>query len=330
MNTNRNSAWARRMGVAFMAGGMAAAVHAAAGSPPSSSNTGSSAGSGEGSSSSGANVSNNSDPYAHLPSTLVLKGVVRDFIEKGKTGGHPDFELDPASGFGHYVGMCKNQLDKDGNPEFNGTGFKVSTEAKDASGRNVIPSRDYIAAREGDSRGAMASSQGGASTSAERFAQWYRDVPGVNVSKNIEITLVRQPNTNMYTFNDKTDSLYKSRNGFFPINGDLFGNSGGSTPNQNFHFTYEVSTEFIYEKNKGQVFTFTGDDDVWVFIHDKLAIDLGGVHGEQSASIDLDANAGALGITKGNSYAMDIFHAERHTTQSNFRIDTTIACFIPQ
>jgi fibro-slime domain-containing protein len=27
---------------------------------------------------------------------------------------------------------------------------------------------------------------------------------------------------------------------------------------------------------------------------------------------------------------MDIFHAERHTTQSNFRIDTTIACFIPQ
>jgi hypothetical protein len=26
---------------------------------------------------------------------------------------------------------------------------------------------------------------------------------------------------------------------------------------------------------------------------------------------------------------MDIFHAERHTVQSTFRIDTTIGCFDP-
>jgi fibro-slime domain-containing protein len=26
---------------------------------------------------------------------------------------------------------------------------------------------------------------------------------------------------------------------------------------------------------------------------------------------------------------MDIFHAERHTVQSNFRIETSIACFQP-
>jgi fibro-slime domain-containing protein len=27
-------------------------------------------------------------------------------------------------------------------------------------------------------------------------------------------------------------------------------------------------------------------------------------------------------------YTMDIFHAERHTDKSNFRIDTSIQCFV--
>jgi fibro-slime domain-containing protein len=42
----------------------------------------------------------------------------------------------------------------------------------------------------------------------------------------------------------------------------------------------------------------------------------------------LDQQAAALGITPGHSYPMDIFQAERHTTASNFRIETTIDCFI--
>lgn len=131
----------------------------------------------------------------------------------------------------------------------------------------------------------------------------------------------RQTNSNVYSFNDKTDSHYSSLNGFFPINADLFGNSGGSTPNQNFHFTFEVSTEFIYEKGKGQVFTFTGDDDVWVFIDGKLVIDLGGVHSAIDQSINLDRLAW---LEDGKSYELKVFQAERHRTQSNFRIDTTM------
>jgi fibro-slime domain-containing protein len=37
----------------------------------------------------------------------------------------------------------------------------------------------------------------------------------------------------------------------------------------------------------------------------------------------------SLGLTVGVTYPLDVFHAERHTTQSNFRIDTTI-CAVPQ
>ena len=55
---------------------------------------------------------------------------------------------------------------------------------------------------------------------------------------------------------------------------------------------------------------------------------LGGLHPSLSQTIDLDTQAAALGIAPGNTYDMDIFHAERHTVNSNFRIETTIDCFV--
>jgi hypothetical protein len=41
-----------------------------------------------------------------------------------------------------------------------------------------------------------------------------------------------------------------------------------------------------------------------------------------SGTIDLDGSAGKLGLSDGNEYALELFHAERHTQASNFRVDT--------
>ncbi len=110
---------------------------------------------------------------------------------------------------------------------------------------------------------------------------------------------------------------------FFPLDDAGFGNEGNP---HNFHFTTEIHTAFTYKG--GEVFTFRGDDDVWVFVNRKLALDIGGTHQAVSATIDFDAQAATLGLVKGNTYAFDVFHAERHTVESNFRIVTSIECFI--
>jgi len=149
---------------------------------------------------------------------------------------------------------------------------------------------------------------------ADAFNQWYNDTPGINQTLQYGIVLDRQPN-GVYTYDNQA---------FFPIDGQLFGDEGNP---HNYHFTYEINTEFTYLG--GEIFSFTGDDDLFVFINGRLAIDLGGVHGPMNAEVNLDDQATALGIVAGNIYTLDFFFAERHTTHSTFRIDTTIANLIP-
>lgn len=262
----------------------------------------------------GAGAANAQDD---LPDTITLDTVIRDFRPKGAEGGHPDFQAYTGT---TTVGLAAPMLGDNGVPvALSLRGQTIGTEFKDSQGRNINPA--LFDQSLGDTAGTLsAGGTGNGLFSAESFAQWYKDVPGVNASKSISLVLKRAPGTNRYVFDSATDEPFRSIGGFFPIDGELYGDYASS--GHNFHFTTEVRTQFVYRRDSGQAFTFTGDDDVWVFVNGKLVIDLGGLHAKKVQFIDLDR----LGwLEEGALCTLDIFHAERRTTQSNFRIETSIA-----
>jgi fibro-slime domain-containing protein len=258
-----------------------------------------------------------SPAIADAPATIELTGTVRDFKERRTNGGHSDFEKCPRKGFGQYCGNIDSTIGADGLPVFVGSGNKVYHQATDSAG-NPICYLLYDAAA-GDSPITWGPSCKGGIKSSWTFHSWYRDVPGKNLSQTLSLTFVQQPDGS-FVFDDSLDPLYAPLGGFFPIDGQLYGNSGRNGPDHNYHFTFELHTEFTYDEGNDNYFQFIGDDDVWVFVDGELVIDLGGVHGATTQYVDLDR----LGLVDGETYELQFFFAERHRTESNFRISTSL------
>jgi fibro-slime domain-containing protein len=155
-------------------------------------------------------------------------------------------------------------------------------------------------------------------SSAANFGKWYVDSPGFNLSTPFSLTLTEGP-PGTFTYSNPA---------FFPIDGLLYGDQGRS---HNYHFTMHLEGLLAFSDptaGADKIFTFTGDDDLWIFVDGKLVIDLGGVHGAASASFTEEALKG-LGLLAGTAYDLDIFFAERHTVASTFNITTTLDITAP-
>ena len=221
--------------------------------------------------------------------TIELTGTIRDF-----TVDHPDMQ-NPNKKFGLAKGMVENRLDAEGKPVLRS---------------DLKPNYGMV-------------------TSVKTHRQWFRDVPGVNIALPHTITLENSdPNRPEVFIFAREKQMPAPYNHFFPIDGKGFADWTDGSGRHNFYFTYELRTEFAYtapaDRDYAMQFEFKGDDDVWVFINGKLACDIGGVHSQEKASVNLDQNAARFGLEPGNNYELVLFFAERHTTMSNFRIETTL------
>ena len=183
------------------------------------------------------------------------------------------------------------------------------------------------------------------------FNMWFND--DIKYNRRVGVELVLKPGTspNEFTFDSKFDGengLNPSIDDFYaphdhikyteaafpdPLEVPMFPKTNilnefcASNVGQQRKLWHTTEIHTFFEYTKTEKFDFSGDDDVWVFINGKLAVDASGVHARLSQFIDLgrDAAAEHFNMTVGGIYTFDMFQAERQCKESNFKITTTLA-----
>lgn len=119
--------------------------------------------------------------------------------------------------------------------------------------------------------------------------------------------------------------------GFYPLDGLGYEQSGLLTKTSaidathNGGFTLRGESQFVYNKDSNLYFTFTGDDDVYMYINGVLALDLGGAHGRNSKTVELNKlDATKYGLKEGQVATFTFFYMERCSDASTFGIETNM------
>ncbi|MBR5032071.1 MAG: fibro-slime domain-containing protein [Treponema sp.] len=141
--------------------------------------------------------------------------------------------------------------------------------------------------------------------SKESFSQWFRTIEGVNKEVRKTITFESINNSSEYEFIDEW---------FLPINGEGFGDSLCENDPRNYNFTVEATFYLLCKENTPIVFTCSSDDDLWLFVNNKIAVNLGGLHPKEIATEPI--NPEDFNAKPGDYMEIKVFKAERCATGS--------------
>jgi len=217
---------------------------------------------------------------------LLLPIVYRDMINRLDPGGHPNFEVNAgpmAMLVEGIVGPLGSPLDADGKPAYATTPGVDTTDPAN-----------------------------GWTTNATDFSSWFRD-SAYSTTVLDTLALTETPAA--------SGTFVFSETQFFPLDGRGWNDPPINASAHNYSFTSEL--HYWFQWSGGEALTFFGDDDVWVYVNKKLAVDIGGIHGPITATITLDDatnSALGLGLVAGSVYEIALFQAERHVTGSQYEL----------
>lgn len=275
---------------------------------------------------------------------LRVPALFRDFNAASSPGGHADFQV-ACGGEAVTTGLVQPELGADGKPQLVTEGASCITSAASFkewysdSAKSKAVVGDIVLFKKatggyvnrwgamGEQWTAITNEMWAANTYAECQATGCTPC-SYNPNQGCKGTLVGYDGTPFFfPLDNRPEALTDTRGeakvgpdygfGSWPWEKDVVPGAG----THNFHFTTEVKYWFQYDATVSATLDFTGDDDVWVFVNGKLAVDIGGVHPPKSGSITIAAgNAATYGLADGKVYAISIFHAERKQEGSSFRL----------
>ena len=119
--------------------------------------------------------------------------------------------------------------------------------------------------------------------------------------------------------------------GFYPLDKlgyeqpGLLTNTSKVDASHNGSFTLRGESQFVYNEGANLYFTFTGDDDVYMYINGVLALDLGGAHGRNTKKVQLDKlDKNTYKLKDGEVATFTFFYMERCSDASTFAIETNM------